>query len=52
LAFPKFDKAVSIFPSEAKALLKLFFRQTRLVELVRWQGRCTWISVWSLSRDL
>jgi len=24
LAFPKFNKAVSIFPSEAKALLKLF----------------------------
>jgi len=36
LAFPKFNKAVFILPSEAKALLSyLAIRQTRLVELVK-----------------
>jgi len=27
-------------------------RRTRLVELVMWQGRCTWSSVWSSSLHL
>ena len=54
LPFPKFNKAVFILPSEAKALLVLFaIRWTQLVEFVKWQGWCTWVSAcWSLSHGL
>ena len=39
LAFPKFNMAMFILQSEAKALLELFaIRWTRLVELIKWQG--------------
>ena len=54
LPFPKFNKAVFILSSEAKALLKLFaIRWSQLVELVKWQGWCAWLSeCWSLSHGL
>jgi len=50
----KFNKAVFILPSEAKALLELFaIRWTQLVKLVKWQAWCTWASAcWSLSHAL
>jgi len=39
LPFPKFNEAVFILTSEAKALLELFdISRTQLVELLKWQG--------------
>jgi len=54
LPFPKFNEAVFILTSEAKALLELFdISRTQLVELLKWQGWCTWVSAcWSLSHGL
>jgi len=52
-AFPKFNKKVSIRHQKQKHCWSYFaVRRIRLLGLVKWQGRYTWISVRSLLYDL
>jgi len=52
-AFPKFNKKVSIRHQRQKHCWRYFaVRRVQLLGLVKWQGRCTWISVRSLLHNL
>jgi len=53
LAFPKFNKDVSTWHLREKHCWSYFsIRGIRLLGLVKWQGRYTWISVRFLLHDL
>ena len=53
LAFPKFNKEVSIRHQKQRPFWNYFaIRRARFLELVKWQGRYTWISVRSSLHEL